>query len=429
MTPRRPVAPLALSLALLAGTAAAQEAMPPVPAAAEPAENTNRDERALEILEAARDQFNEFKTVTFSASSEIVAESGPLSAFKLGAEGTIWARREDTGRWTRAMVGQADDIGASEPVSFHIIKKDLEASWIDHEKQEVVHAVGRYAKGKIYGSAELLGVDLLFSGNPYATELNASKLEFVGTENVEGTLCDVVRAEYGGRSLAKRWFIASGDKFPRRVVEELMEGAERIYDFSQVQIDTEIEASRFELEVPKTYTEVNLPERRTAVNAPVGSDPIVADPNTEPGQIYGSAVGDNGTPFTAEDIFGTSYNSEDYLGKPLVLFFWASWLPNTPATIDDMFAIQDHLGDDGKLLTLALRERQPENASNIILDKNRDDVVVITNGGRVGGAYNVARVPVVIVLDKDGKIVYRNEDYNASESIDEVLKLLDALKG
>src|SRR5690606_35189945 len=135
----------------------------------------------------------ELKTVSFSARSEIVAESGPLSAFKLGAEGTIWARREDTGRWTRAMVGQADDIGTAKPVSFHIIKTDLDASWIDHENQEVVHAVGRYAKGKIYGSAELLGVDLLFSGTPYASELNAQKLEFVGTENVEGTLCDVVR--------------------------------------------------------------------------------------------------------------------------------------------------------------------------------------------------------------------------------------------
>ncbi len=425
----RPLAPIALTLALLAGTASAQEALPPVSPATEPVANTSRDDRAVETLEAARDAFKEHKTVSFSASSEIVAESGPLAAFKLGAEGTIWATLEDTGRWTRAMVGQADDIGAPEPIAFHIIKRDLNASWIDHEKQEVVHAIGRHAKGRVYGSSELLGVDLLFAGTPFNAELNAQKIEYVGTENIQGTLCDVIRAEYGGRSLAKRWYIASGDKFPRRIVEELMEDAERIYDFTQIQLNSEIDPSRFELDAPKTYTVVNLPERRTAVNAPANAEPIVSSPDDVTGQIYGSAVGDLGTPFTAEDIFGTVYNTEEYNGKPLVLFFWASWLPTTSATVDDILKIQDHLGEDGKLLTLAIRERQPEVASNILLDMDRSDVVVITNGGRAGGAYNIARVPAVIVLDAEGKVVYRNDEYAPSDNIKDVIEHLDKLKG
>ena len=76
---------------------------------------------------------------------------------------------------------------------------------------------------------------------------------------------------------------------------------------------------------------------------------------------------------------------------------------------------------------MAIRERQPENASNILLDMGRDDIPVITNGGRAGGAYNIARVPAVVVLDGEGKIVYRNDEYKPGETTDAIIEILDKL--
>ena len=60
---------------------------------------------------------------------------------------------------------------------------------------------------------------------------------------------------------------------------------------------------------------------------------------------------------------------------------------------------------------------------------DRDDIPVITNGGRAGGAYNIARVPAVIVLDAEGKIVYRNDEYKSDEHSDAVIEIVDKLKG
>ncbi|MCA9272850.1 MAG: TlpA family protein disulfide reductase [Phycisphaerales bacterium] len=431
----RTAAPLALTLTLLAGTASAQQGepklsdvMPPPAAATDQPSSVNRDERAVEVLTAAREALVEAKTVLFTVQSEINAKSGPLAAFKLGADGNVWARQEDNGTWTRTMIGQADDIGTSEQISFTVIKSGQNASWIDHENQEVIHAIGRYAKGRVYGSADLLGVDYLFAAKPFAAELGAPTLEYVGTETLDGTVCDVVRADYGERTLAKRWYLASSDGFPRRIVEELMEGAERVYDYSQVKVDAEIPDARFEIDAPNTYVVKNLPERRIAVNAPEGSEPIVSSPDDEVGQLFGSDVGDTGTPFTAQDIFGVEYNTESYAGKPLVLYFWASWLPGSNNAVEDIVKISDHLGDDGQLLSMAIRERQPENASNILLDMGRDDIPVITNGGRAGGAYNIARVPALIILDGEGKIIYRNDEYKPGETTDAVIKILDQLK-
>ncbi len=435
MTRGRTVAPIALTLVLLAGTASAQDRIPqrsdvlPPPTSEEQPSSVNRDERAVEVLTAASEALAEAKTVLFTVQSEIHAESGPLAAFKLGADGNVWARQEDNGTWTRTMIGQADDIGTTEQISFTVIKGNNKASWIDVENQEVVHALGRFAKGRVYGSSDLLGIDYLFGSKPFAAELGAPTLEYIGTETLDGTVCDVVRVDYGDRVLAKRWYLASSDGFPRRIVEELMDSAERVYDFTQVEVDAEIADSRFEINAPNTYIVKNLPERRTAVNAPDGADPVVTGPDNEVGKLYGSEVGDTGTPFTAQDVFGTEFNTENYAGKPLVLYFWASWIPGSNTTVEDIVKINDHLGDDGALLSLAIRERQPENASNIFLDMDRDDIPVITNGGRAGGAYNIARVPAVIVLDAEGKIVYRNDEYKSDEHSDAVIEIVDKLKG
>ena len=428
MTRGRKVAPLALTLALLAGTASAQEGMPPPNTTQEQPASGSRDERAVEVLTAAREALIAAKTVLFTVQSEIKAESGPLSAFKLGADGNVWARQEDNGTWTRTMIGQADDIGTSEQISFTVIKSGNNASWIDHENQEVVHAIGRYAKGRVYGSADLLGIDYLFGAKPYAAELAAPTLEYVGTETLDGTVCDVVRVDYGPRTLAKRWYLASSDGFPRRIVEELMEGAERVYDYTQVEVGAKIADTRFEIDAPNTYVVKNLPERRIAVNAPEGSEPVVSGPDDETGPLFGTEVGDTGAPFTAQDIFGTQYNTEEFAGKPIVLYFWASWLPGTGAAIDDIVKINDHLGDNGHFLSMAIRERQPENASNIFLDMGRDDIPVITDGGRAGGAYNIARVPAVIVMDSEGKIVYRNDQYKPGDNTNDVIEAIDKIK-
>lgn len=439
MAAGRSVAPFVMGLVLVAGTAVGQEGLPPpvttdpgkAPEGARPGagreESGSRDERAVEILRSAQEALAQAENVTLSARSEIVAESGLLSAFKLGAEGEVWARREEDGRWTRAMVGQADEIGTTRQLPFSIVKSDQRASWVDHEKQEIVHATGRQMKGQMWGSSELLGVDMVLGGVPYAKELSARTLESLGTETIGGTLCDVVRVDAGERSLPARWYIGASDGFPRRIVEELVEGAQRVYEFEKVALDTEIEASRFEIANPGTYVELNLPERTTAVNAPEGAPPVVSTPDSPIGEIYGSEVGDVGAPFTAEDIFGTKYNSEEYAGRPLVLYFWASWLPGTNAALDEMIRIHEHLGEKGTILTLALRERQPENASNAMLDAGGDEIPVITIAAGAAGAYNIAKVPGVVVLDAEGKIVYRNDDYEVGKSIDEVIGVVDGL--
>lgn len=428
MNRRHAVAPFALALVLAQGSALSQDSLPPPPADAEEAEalsraqaqpeaETSRDQAAIDILRNAQAALSETKTVQAAVSSEIQADSGPLAAFKLGADGNVLIKKNDDGTWTRLLVGSADQIGGSQQMPFTVLKTDEGASWIDTENKELVHATGRYAKGPVYSSAELLGLHyLLGTSDPYAKELSARVLERMGTEVVGGTVCDVIRVEYNGPSLPLRWYISSADGFPRKIVEELMEGAIRTYDFTDVAINESIDDTRFELEAPDGYAVKNLPTRATAnnTNNPSMTSQETSDPAIRP---FAPEEGKKAPPFAAQNIFGEEVTLADYEGEPVVLYFWASWVPGASDIVDELVDLQDHVEGKANLVTFALRERQPEAAVNLLLEEDRDDVVILTHGPRVSTAYNVARMPVVLVLDKDHTIVFRDEEYKPDETV------------
>lgn len=431
MTRRHHVAQIALSFALLAGTAQSQESLPPPaeqPDRPSRAERAGLDERAVDIITQAQQALEETTDITVTIRSEIHAESGPLAAFKLGADGNAWLRQDEPGKWTRSMTGTADEIGANGQLSFTVVKSGNKSSWIDPENQQVVHAEGKYAKGKYYSCVDLLGLHYLFQVKPYARELNATKMEVLGTEAIDNTLCNIVRVEYAssGRELPRRWYISATDGFPRRIVEELMEGATRTYDFTDVEIDSNLDESRFAIEVPSTYIEKNLPERPTTVATTTPTTSTQAD-TTEMSK-YGVNIGDLGAPFTASNIFGEEFDSKDYAGKPMVLFFWASWVPSTALVANEIIEINDYIGDDGKLISFALRERTPESAVNLMLEEDREDVIVLTSGGRAGNVYNIAKMPSIVILDSDGRIAYRNEHYVIEDTINEIKAKIDELR-
>lgn len=433
MTRRRNVAKMTIALSLAAGAAHAQESMPPPTQPATENEATaaaRLDQSAVDVLKRAQELLGETNTVELTVSSEINADSGVLAAFKLGADGNAWLRRNENGIWTRAMIGNADNIGGSDQISFTVIKEGDKASWIDIENQEVVHAVGRYAKGTVYSSADLLGLHYLFaSSKPYAKELGAAKLESLGTEVVEGTLCDVIRAEYVGPSLPLRWYISSADGFPRKIVEELMEDATRDYEYSAVAINSEISDARFEIDAPESYAVRKLPERQGVSNLPNLTGSQEAEPSqTDDGRPYAPEVGKAAPPFAGDDIFGESVSLSDYEGKPVVLVFWASWVPGSIDVVDEIVDLDDHTGDDAQLVTFTLRERNPEDAVNMLLERDRDDVIVLTTGGRISTAYNIARMPVVMVLDADHNVVFRDEEYKKGETIKNAKAKLDEVR-
>ncbi|RNC82636.1 MAG: hypothetical protein ED559_12920 [Phycisphaera sp.] len=433
MTRRRNVAKMTIALCLAAGAAHAQESMPPPtqPASENATTGAARlDPAAVDVLKRAQELLGETNTVELTISSEINADTGVLAAFKLGADGNAWLRRNEAGTWTRTMIGNADNIGGSEQISFTVIKEGDKASWIDVENKEVVHAVGRYAKGSVYSSAELLGLHYLFaSSKPYAKELGAAKLESLGTEVVEGTLCDVIRAEYVGPSLPLRWYISSADGFPRKIVEELMEDATRDYEFSAVAINSEISDERFEIDAPESYAVRNLPERQGVSTLPNLTGSQEAEPSqTADGRAYAPEVGKAAPPFTGADIFGESVSLGDFEGKPVALVFWASWVPGSIDVVDEIVDLDDHAGDDAQLVTFTLRERNPEDAVNMLLERDREDVIVLTTGGRISTAYNIARMPVVMVLDADHNIVFRDEEYKKGETIKNAKAKLDEVR-
>ena len=65
---------------------------------------------------------------------------------------------------------------------------------------------------------------------------------------------------------------------------------------------------------------------------------------------------------------------------------------------------------------------------NLMLEEDREDVIVLTSGGRAGNVYNIAKMPSIVILDSDGKIAYRNEHYVIENTINEIKAKIDELR-
>ena len=110
------------------------------------------------------------------------------------------------------------------------------------------------------------------------------------------------------------------------------------------------------------------------------------------------------TSFEEEEISFT----EDLLGKPLFINFWASWCPPCKAEMPDMVEVAHQY--EGKVqfvgINVATQDSHAQ-ALQFIEQYNVPYVNLIDDGGAVSRLYQVPPVPATLVIDENGEIVYR----------------------
>jgi peroxiredoxin len=118
-------------------------------------------------------------------------------------------------------------------------------------------------------------------------------------------------------------------------------------------------------------------------------------------------VGEKVADFKLEDLSGKKVDTTDFRkDKVFVLKFGATWCGWCNRQIPHLNKVQKEYGDQVAVLDVSVREKaekvKPHNKKHKVNYKT-----VLDTDGSVAGQYGVRGIPVVIVANRKGKVVYR----------------------
>ncbi len=123
--------------------------------------------------------------------------------------------------------------------------------------------------------------------------------------------------------------------------------------------------------------------------------------------------------FELASLDGEEISSQSYLGKPVVLNFWATWCRPCLKEIPTLKAI--HRDSPAKVVTIAI-DAKGEDIVRPFVEKHDIDYTVLIGDLDVFQRYNGSGVPYTLVLDSQLKIVNVHYGYVNMRSIERDLR-------
>ena len=136
--------------------------------------------------------------------------------------------------------------------------------------------------------------------------------------------------------------------------------------------------------------------------------------------------------FALSSLEGRTVRLSDYLGKVVVLDFWATWCTPCLAEIPHLQSLYEAHEKEG-LVILGLSIDGPETLSNVAPMVRRYALtfpILLDDETRVLAQYNPARdAPFAVIIDREGKVVERRTGYQPGDEKSLEARLVELLGG
>jgi len=113
--------------------------------------------------------------------------------------------------------------------------------------------------------------------------------------------------------------------------------------------------------------------------------------------------------FTLEDMDGETYTLSKLHGKVVMVNFWATWCPPCREEIPSMEAIYQALQDKGFIVLAINQWETPDHVFSYMgqLEVYPTFPILFDRDSSVSDSYGVKGLPTTLLIDKQGRVVYR----------------------
>jgi len=110
--------------------------------------------------------------------------------------------------------------------------------------------------------------------------------------------------------------------------------------------------------------------------------------------------------FSVEDINGKTHKLSDYLGRNVVVVFWATWCPACNLEIPHLIELRKTFTED-KLAILAISNEEPERLKQFAEAKGINYTVASLGDSRLPKPFaDVTAIPTTFFIDPEGNIKF-----------------------
>lgn len=131
---------------------------------------------------------------------------------------------------------------------------------------------------------------------------------------------------------------------------------------------------------------------------------------------------DTAADFTLQDMSGKSVKLSDYKGKVVLLEFWATWCPPCRATVPGLEKLHNNYKDKGLVVLAVSMDEGGWDEVKSFISEHRITYAVLKGTDDVAAQYQVRSIPLILILNKEGRISKRYLGAGGDEDLEQDIK-------
>lgn len=135
-----------------------------------------------------------------------------------------------------------------------------------------------------------------------------------------------------------------------------------------------------------------------------------------------SRTGGAAPAFSGLSTGGAKISLDEYAGQVVVLDFWATWCPPCREKIPELMAIQKDFYDEGVRVIGISGDRSVEVLADYERKHSINFPTIFEGADAILRAYEIRAFPTIVVIDKQGRVVFRGHGGNVRGAVEQALR-------